>query len=105
MGLYQYIREQEYRNDVVGDLGRWLKSHSRERPDRDSLALKLASEEYVSCGEWTSQHAVKSLQANTEFQRIAIIEPRMTALPAHPKFQFASLLCSRLFLKLGDPGY
>jgi hypothetical protein len=78
MGLYQYIREQEYRNDVVGDLGRWLKSHSRERPDCDSLAFKLASEEYVSCGEWTSQHAVKSLQANTEFQRIAIIEPRMT---------------------------
>jgi hypothetical protein len=45
MGLYQYIREQEYRKDLVGELGRWLSTHYGERPDHNSQAFLLASQE------------------------------------------------------------
>jgi hypothetical protein len=80
MGLYQYIREQAHRNDIVGVLGRWLKSHPRRRPDHDSPAFGLASDEFAACGEWTRQDAVKRLNKNKNFQRIAKIEPKIIGI-------------------------
>jgi len=77
MGLYQYIREQEHRNDLVGELGRWMSSHYGERPDHSSLAFELASKEFTACGNWTRQEAIERLNENKKFQQILKIEPRI----------------------------
>ncbi len=49
MGLNQYIREQEHRNDLVGELGNWMSKNYGKRPDHNSLAFELASQEYSDC--------------------------------------------------------
>ena len=79
MGLYQYIREQEHRNDLIGELGRWMTKHYNERPDHDSLAFQLASKEFAACS-WTRQEAIKRLNENKKFQAIVKIEPRISAV-------------------------
>ncbi len=76
MGLYQYIREQEHRKDLVGELGRWMSKNSGKRPDQNSLAFELASREYSACGKWTKQNAVQRLNNNEQLQKIIKIEPR-----------------------------
>jgi len=80
MGLYQYIREQEHRNDLVGELGSWMSKHYGERPDHNSLAFELASKEFTACGNWTRQEAVELLNENKKFQRILKIEPRISGI-------------------------
>ena len=80
MGLYQYIREQEHRNDLVGELGSWMSKHYSERPDHSSLAFELASKEFAACGNWTRQEAVEQLNENKKFQRILKIEPRISVI-------------------------
>ena len=80
MGLYQYIREQEHRNDLVGELGSWMSKHYGERPDHNSLAFELASKEFAACGNWTRQEAVEQLNENKKFQRILKIEPRISGI-------------------------
>jgi hypothetical protein len=80
MGLYQYIREQEHRNDLVGELGSWMSKHYGERPDHSSLAFELASKEFAACGNWTRQQAVEQLNENKKFQRILKIEPRISVI-------------------------
>lgn len=80
MGLYQYIREQEHRNDLVGELGSWMSKHYGERPDHSSLAFELASKEFAACGNWTRQEAVEQLNENKKFQRILKIEPRISVI-------------------------
>ena len=64
MGLYQYIREQEYRNDLVGELGRWMSKNYGERPDRNSLAFELAAKEFAACGNWTRQEVLNQINEN-----------------------------------------
>jgi len=80
MRLYQYIREQEYRNDLVGELGRWMSKHYGERPDHSSLAFELASKEFAACGNWTRQEAIERLNANKKFQRILKFEPQISEI-------------------------
>ena len=80
MGLYQYIREQEHRNDLVGELGRWMSKHYGERPDHSSLAFELASKEFAACGSWTRQEAIERLNENKKFQQILKIEPRISEI-------------------------
>ncbi len=80
MGLYQYIREQEHRKDLVGELGRWMSKNYRKRPDPTSLAFELASQEYSACGNWTKQDALQRLNSNKEILKIIKIEPRISAL-------------------------
>ena len=78
MGLYQYIREQEYRNDLVGELGRWMSRNYGKQPDHNSLAFQLASKEFEACGNWTRKGAVEQLNENKKFQHIVKIEPRIS---------------------------
>ena len=80
MGLYQYIREQEHRNDLVGELGSWMSKHYGERPDSNSHAFELASKEFAACGNWTRQEAVERLNENKKFQRILKIEPQISVI-------------------------
>ena len=80
MGLYQYIREQEHRNDLVGELGSWMSKHYGERPDYNSLAFELASKEFAACGNWTRQEAVERLNENKKFQRMLKIEPQISGI-------------------------
>ncbi len=80
MGLYQYIREQEHRNDLVGELGRWMSKNYRKRPDHNSLAFELASKEYSACGNWTKQDAIHRLNSNKKFLKIIKIEPRISGI-------------------------
>jgi hypothetical protein len=80
MGLYQYIREQEHRNDLVGKLGGLMSKHYGERPDHNSLAFELASKEFAACGNWTRQEAVERLNENKKFQRILKIEPQISGI-------------------------
>jgi hypothetical protein len=80
MGLYQYIREQEHRNDLVGELGSWMSKHYGERPDHNSLAFELASKEFAACGNWTRQEAVERLNENKKFQRILKIDPQISGI-------------------------
>ena len=80
MGLYQYIREQEHRNDLVGELGSWMSKHYGERPDHNGLAFELASKEFAACGNWTRQEAVERLNENKKFQHILKIEPQISVI-------------------------
>jgi len=80
MGLYQYIREQEHRNDLVGELGSWMSKNYNQRPDHSSLAFQLASEEFSACGSWTKQDAVQRLNENEKLQKIIKIEPRVSEI-------------------------
>jgi hypothetical protein len=80
MGLYQYIREQEHRNDLVGELGRWMSKHYGERPDHNSLAFELASQEFDACRNWTRQDALGRLNENKRLQHILKIEPRINGI-------------------------
>jgi len=80
MGLYQYIREQEHRNDLVGELGSWMSKNYSQRPDHNTLAFKLASKEFVACGNWTRQDAVERLNKNKKLQRIIKIESRISEI-------------------------
>jgi hypothetical protein len=61
MGLYQYIREQEHRDDLIGELGRWMCKNYNKRPDHGSLAFELASKDFDSCGNWTRHDSVNWL--------------------------------------------
>ncbi len=78
MSLYQYIREQEHRNDLVGELGRWMSKNYGKRPDHNSLAFELASQEYSACGNWTKQDAIQRLNGNKKILKIIMIEPRIS---------------------------
>jgi hypothetical protein len=80
MRLYQYIREQEHRNDLVGELGSWMSKHYGERPDHNSLAFELASKEFATCGNWTRQEAVERLNENKKFQHILKIDPQISGI-------------------------
>jgi hypothetical protein len=80
MGLYQYIREQEHRNDLVGELGRWMCQNYGQRPSRDSLAFQIASQEFAACGEWTRQDEVHRINTDKALQRLIKIEPRITGI-------------------------
>jgi hypothetical protein len=78
MGLYQYIREQKHRNDLVGELGRWMSKNYGKRPDHNSSAFELASQEYSACGNWTKQDAIQRLNNNNSLLKIIKIEPRIS---------------------------
>ena len=78
MGLYEYIREQEHRKDVVGELGSWMSRNYNQRPDHSSLAFQLASKEFSACGSWTKQAAIQRLNENKKLQKIIKIEPRIS---------------------------
>src|SRR6266511_3643618 len=80
MGLYQYIREKEHRNDLVGELGSLMSKNYGERPDHSSLAFELASQEFTACGNWTKQDAVKRLNENKKLQKVVKIEPRVSEI-------------------------
>ncbi|HLO13935.1 MAG TPA: hypothetical protein VK206_03835 [Anaerolineales bacterium] len=80
MGLYQYIREQEHRNDLVGELGSWMSKNYGKRPDHSSLAFELASQEFFACGNWTKEEAVKRLNENKKLLKIIKIEPRVSEI-------------------------
>jgi hypothetical protein len=80
MGLYQYIREQEHRNDLVGKLGRWMSKNYGKRPDHNSLAFELASREFSACRNWTKQDSVQRLNGNKKLQKIIKIEPRISEI-------------------------
>jgi len=80
MGLYQYIREQDHRNDLVGELGRWMSKNYRKRPDHNSLAFELASQEYSACRNWTKQDAMHRLNSNKKLLKIIKIEPRISGI-------------------------
>ncbi len=80
MGLYQYIREQQHRNDLVGELGTWMSKNYNQRPDHNSLAFQLASEEFSACGNWTKQDALQRLNENKKLQKIIKIEPRVSEI-------------------------
>jgi hypothetical protein len=77
MGLYQYIREQNHRSDLVGELGRWMTDNYGKRPDHSSLAFRIAAEEFESCGNWTRQEAITRTNQNKELQQILEIVPRL----------------------------
>jgi hypothetical protein len=78
--LLQYIVEQEHRQDIVGDLGRWVIDHAGEAPDISSLAFQLAREEFDSVNHRTRKGAVEYMERHREFQRILQIEPRLQEL-------------------------
>jgi len=78
MGIYQYIREQEHRNDIVGELGRLMSENYGKRPDHNSLAFEVAAREYSSCGNWTKQDAIQRLNSNKKLLKIIKIEPRIS---------------------------
>lgn len=80
MGIYQYIREQKHRNDLVGELGRWMFNNYGKRPDHNSLAFELASLEFSACGNWTKQGAVNRLNENNKLKKIIKIEPRISEI-------------------------
>jgi hypothetical protein len=80
MGLYQYIREQGHRNDIVGELGSWMSKNYGKRPDHNSLAFELASQEFAACSNWTKEEAVKHLNDNKKLQKIIKIEPRVSEI-------------------------
>ena len=79
-GLYQYIREQAHRNDMVGELGRWMVNHRNERPDHYSDAFQLAAREYEGCGNWTKQAALERINENRKLAEILKIEPRLSGI-------------------------
>ncbi len=80
MGLYEYIREQAHRNDLIGELGSWMSKNYNQRPDHNSLAFQLASKEFSACGSWTKQDAVQRLNENQKLQKIIKIEPRVSQI-------------------------
>ncbi|MFN5856111.1 MAG: hypothetical protein ACK456_09485 [Pseudanabaenaceae cyanobacterium] len=80
MGLYQFIREQEHRNDLIGELGRWMSRNYGQRPDHNSLAFEIAAQEFISCGNWTKQEALKRLNYNKKLQNIIKVEPRVSEI-------------------------
>jgi hypothetical protein len=80
MGLYQYIREQQHRHDLIGELGQWMSKHYGERPDQTNLAFKLAYQEFAACENWTKQDALERLNKNEKFRRIVKFEPRLSQI-------------------------
>jgi hypothetical protein len=77
MGLYQYIREQKHRNDLVGELGNSMSKNYNQRPDHSSLAFQLASKEFSANGHLTKKDAIQRLNENENLQKIIKIEPRV----------------------------
>ena len=80
MGLYQYIREQSDRQDLVGELSRWMTENPGLRPDHESVAFHLASKEFDASGEWTKRDAISRLKENEGMQRLLRIEPRLSPI-------------------------
>ncbi len=80
MGIYEYIREQSHREDVVGDLGRWMTDNPGATPDHDGAAFRLAAQEFDECGQWTKKEAVDRLNENEGMQRLLRIEPRLSPI-------------------------
>lgn len=79
-GLYQYVREQAHRNDLVGELGRWMVENMGKRPDHESRAFQLAAKEYEGCGNWTKQAQLEWVNQNKELSEILKIEPRLSSV-------------------------
>ena len=79
-GLYQYIREQAHRNDLVGSLGKTMLANPGVRPDHSSLAFRFAAREFEENGGWTKMGAIERLNNNVDFQKILKIEPRLSPI-------------------------
>ena len=55
MSVYQYIREQKDRSDIVGAIAREMIANPTIHQDHSADAFRLAAAEFDACGRWTQK--------------------------------------------------